>query len=177
MSDILLKCDVLMIQETWFLTSQIGTINQYFSNFNTYGISGMDENTLIIGRRHGGCSFLIKNSLSSSIIYIDLNNKRVCCIAMKTQFGLLYIFNVYLPCDTPNNDFLQDYNNVLSTISTCLDRYKIEYCIIGGDFNTDLSRNTLSLNAFLENENLEYVLKNYQPMYSIHLPAFQIITH
>ena len=38
------------------------------------------------------------------------------------------------------NDNLQDYNEVLSTISTCLSQYNAEYCVIAGDFNTDLSR-------------------------------------
>ena len=39
-----------------------------------------------------------------------------------------------------SNDSLHDYNEVFSTISTCLSQYNVEYCVIAGDFNTDLSR-------------------------------------
>ena len=79
-TELLPNCEILLIQKTWFLKSQIGTINQYFSDFNTCGISGMNENVLIQGRRYGGCSFLYKKSLSANVTCIDINSKRVCCI-------------------------------------------------------------------------------------------------
>ena len=57
-----------------------------------------------------------------------------------------------------SNNNLQDYNEVLSTISTCLSQYNVEYCVIAGDLNTDLSRinsgNTISLRSFVDEENL-----------------------
>ena len=56
-AELLSNTNILLLQETWLLKSQIGTINQYFSEFNTCGISGMHENVLIQGRRNGGCSF------------------------------------------------------------------------------------------------------------------------
>ena len=77
--ELLSKSDILFLQETWLLKSQIGTINQYFSEFNTCGISGMNENVLIQGRRYGGCSFLYKKSLSANVTCIDMNSMRVCC--------------------------------------------------------------------------------------------------
>ena len=73
-NEILKSCDILMIQETWLLTSQIGTINKEFSNYNTCGISGMNEKSLTSGRPHGGCSFLFCKSISSNISFIDLHN-------------------------------------------------------------------------------------------------------
>lgn len=158
LTELLLHCDILMLQETWLYESQIGRINQYFPNFNTLGISGMNENVIIYGRRYGGCSFLINKSLSAITTYIELNSKRVCCIRIKAQFGFLYVFNVYMPCDTYSNEYLQEYNDVLSTISKCLYQHKIEYCLIFGDMNTDLSRhrsgNTISLTSSVQNENL-----------------------
>ena len=164
-NEILKSCDILMIQETWLLTSQIGTINKEFSNYNTCGISGMNEKSLISGRPHGGCSFLFRKSISSNISFIDLNSHRVCCIKLITESCTVFIFNVYLPCDTMRNDNLQDYNEVLSTISTCLSQYNAEYCVIAGDLNTDLSRvnsgNTISLKAFVDEENLCFGLDKF----------------
>ena len=164
-NDILLSCDILMLQETWLLESQIGTINQYFSDFNTYGISGMNEKVLIQGRKYGGCSFLFKKSLASSITYVSLKLNRVCCIKIRTEFGYIYVFNVYMPCDTLSNEYLDEYNTVLSSISTCLHDHKVDYCLIAGDLNTDLSRhlsgNTISLNSFIAIENLEFILPKF----------------
>ena len=53
-AELLSNSAILLLQETWLLKSQIGTINQYFSEFNTCGISGINENVLIQGRRYGG---------------------------------------------------------------------------------------------------------------------------
>ena len=162
-NNLLLNCEILLLQETWLLNSQIGTINRHFSDFNTYGVSGMKENVLITGRPYGGCSFLYHKSLSPLITFIELNSKRVCCLQIKIEHGLLYVFNVYMPCDSTNNDNLQEYNETLSIISTCMSQHKINYCVIAGDLNTDLTRihsgNSISLNTFVEKENLGYVLK------------------
>ena len=152
-AELLSNSDILLLQETWSLKSQIGTINQYFSEFNTCGISGMNENVLIQGRRYGGCSFLYKKSLSSNITCIDMNSNRVCCIRLELNSCTLYVFNVHFPCDTNNNEYLQEYNDVLSDISSCMIKHDIDYCIIAGDLNTDLSRvnsgNTLILHSLV----------------------------
>ena len=77
-----------------------------------------------------------------------------------------------------SNDNLQDYNEVLSTISTCLSQYNAEYCVIAGDLNTDLSRvnsgNTISLKAFVDEENLFLVWISLQAEYHIHSLALEI---
>ena len=63
--------------------------HQYFSDFNTCGISGMNENVLIQGRRYGCCSFLYKKSLSVNVTCIDMNSKRVCCIQLEKKSFVL----------------------------------------------------------------------------------------
>ena len=82
-----------------------------------------------------------------------MNNNRVCCIRLELNSCTLYVFNVYFPCDTNNNEYLQEYNDVLSDISSCMIKHDIDYCIIAGDLNTDLSRvnsgNTLILHSFV----------------------------
>ena len=49
----------------------------------------------------------------------------------------------------------------MSAIRCCMIEHKIDYCVIAGDLNTDLSRlnsgNTLSLQSFVDNENLASV--------------------
>ena len=73
--------------------------------------------------------------------------------------------NVYFPCATNNNEYLQEYNDVLSDINSCMIQHNIDFCIIAGDLNTDLSRvnsgNILSLQSSIEKENLSYVMKTF----------------
>ena len=49
---------------------------------------------------------LLKKYLGPSIICIDVGSDRVCCIKLNTKIGMLYIFNVYMPCDTTSNDHI-----------------------------------------------------------------------
>ena len=69
-----------------------------------------------------------------------MNGNLVCFIRLELKSCTLYVFNVYFPCDTNNNEYLQEYNDVLSDISSCMIKHNIDYCIIAGDLNTDLSR-------------------------------------
>ena len=91
-TEILKSCEILLVQETWLLSSQIGTINKEFSNYNTFGICGMNEETLISGRPYGGYSFLIRKSIASNISYIDFHSNRVCCIKLIAENCTVYIF-------------------------------------------------------------------------------------
>ena len=159
---ILSNCSILLLQETWFLPREVGTLNKYFADYNTCGISSIDDKVLLKGRPYGGCSFLYEKALSASIESIEVDSNRVCCIRIKTHVGLVYVINVYMPCDTTSNTNIYEYHKALSNISTIFNTYNVVYCIIAGDMNTDLRRikslNTIHLNNFISNENLKYVL-------------------
>ena len=58
---LLANCDILLIQETWALPDQVGKLNRYFDEYNTYGVSGINANELLYGRPYGGVSFMFKN--------------------------------------------------------------------------------------------------------------------
>ena len=71
---------------------------------------------------------------------IHIESSRLCCIRFKAKFGLLYIFNVYMPCDNTSPNNFCEYNKVLSIISTYINTHNVVYCFIGGDMNTDIIR-------------------------------------
>ena len=106
-SELMKQCDILLMQETWCLPSNVGKLNQYFIDLNTYGISSVNDNVLLSGRPHGGCSFSYKKSLSASIAPIDIDCNRVCCMKLSTSIGHIYLYNVYMTCDASNNMYLQ----------------------------------------------------------------------
>ena len=69
-----------------------------------------------------------------------------------------------MPCDTSSNLYLQQYNGVLSHLSTNINYNNVSHCIVAGDLNTDFTRsdsgNTISLTSFIHNENLYSVLQD-----------------
>ena len=66
-------------------------------------------------------------------------------------------------CDNSTDSNLEEYNEVLSVISNFCATHNVENCVIGGDLNTDMprtkSRNSISLQNFMEEENLFLVFK------------------
>ena len=99
---LLATCDVLLLQETWCLPDQVGKFNKYFREHNIYGVSGITDNELLVGRPYGGVSFLYKKSMSPHIKWVEMSSKRVCCLRLTTNIGVIFLFNVYMPCDTAN---------------------------------------------------------------------------
>ena len=97
-------------------------------------------------------------SISPYVQVCELSSNRACCIRLSTNVGYVYLFNVYMPCDSTTNTNLDDYNEVLSVISNFCATHNVVNCVIGGDVNTDISRiksgNTISLQNFIEKENL-----------------------
>ena len=104
------------------------------------------------GRPYGGCTILYnKDFINIKPVYL-CNSKRVCGLTYSFSNKHVYIFNCYMPCDSNSDDDMNEFNAVLSDVSTYCLVNNVEYCIFAGDMNTDLSRsrsrNTISLNNF-----------------------------
>ena len=165
-SELLNMCDILLLQETWLYSSQFCLFTTYFNNYNNVSICGMDESVIHAGRPYGGCTILYKSSCTEIYpIYLGVS-KRTCGIKWKLNNSdeFVHLFTVYLPCDDNIAMHHHDFNNVLSAISTYCLQYNVEYCIIGGDFNTDIARvnsmNTTSLHNFVSDECLMFCMKS-----------------
>lgn len=155
--------DFLFLQEHWMLSDQINTFGRKVNSMHVHGVSGMKEHELLEGRPYGGCAILWKKSLVCKVTPVDVESKRVCAVHVSDANGLnLLMCNVYMPCDTNygNADAYLDILAELSQIAEKSDSHKI---VVGGDFNTDLSRsrslNTDALIAFMENEWLKVGLQ------------------
>ena len=71
-----------------------------------------------------------------------------------------------MSCDTSSNLYLQQYNEILSHLSTHIHFNNVTHCIVAGDLNTDFTRsdsgNIISLTSFINNENHYSVLQDYK---------------
>jgi exonuclease III len=148
MKDLMKNCDVMFVQENWFFDFEIGEFTKFIDDVNAYGVSGMDSHTPLTGRRFGGCAIVYRKTLNCSFTPIDSKNRRVCAMMMNLNDGpKILLICVYMPCDTSYDIMnLQFFNDVLNEIEFIIDSHPDhDHVIVGGDFNTDLSRADLSL--------------------------------
>ena len=132
-SELLTKCDIVLLQETWLYSSQFCLFTTYFNTYNNVSVCSMDESVLHAGRPYGGCTILYKSSYTDIYpIYLG-DSKRSCGIKWKLHnFDVfVHIFTVYMPCDVNNAMHHHDFNNVLSSITMYSLQNNVKYCIIG----------------------------------------------
>ena len=77
---LLKECDILLVQEIWTLKDQVGRLNRHFNDYNTCGISGINDEVLLKGRPYGGVSFLVFFSFFEKTTY--------CCRARRLSVRL-----------------------------------------------------------------------------------------
>ena len=144
-SDLLkLQCiDIVLLQETWLLNSNLLDLADIHDDYLFGGKSGVDSTSGILsGGPHGGVAILWNKSLSHQVEVIDIGNKRLFAIKIKLDTNeTLLIINVYMPCDNRSKSVVnEDYQTVIDIEHVLL---SLDYhsAIIYGDFNTCLNRN------------------------------------
>ena len=156
---LLLECDICLIQEHWLLNNRLSDLNTDYKDCVTFAVSGMTEHSLITGRPYGGCAVFIRKSIKCDSTFINCENNRICAVLCDFKSYSVLIASVYMPCD--DRSTINEYNFVLSCIEAAEQKYKPTYVIVGGDYNTDLSRvnslHTKSLQTFCDLNNLQCV--------------------
>ena len=141
----------LLIQEHWQYDRQfLDKVNAKFSNVDCITSSPMDENIPRIGRGKGGVAILWKNNFNGKIKKIKCNSKRLCAIEVLQENFRFILINVYMPTDPgPGNHDIPEFKEVLDEITIILLNSNTENFILGGDWNSDISRNSVQSNTFL----------------------------
>ena len=52
------NCDILILQEHWCYESNLDMFADQIGAINIFGVSGMDESQLLLGRPYGGCAIV-----------------------------------------------------------------------------------------------------------------------
>src|SRR5437867_5250343 len=66
--------DIILLQEHWLTTCELGKLNNINSSFTSIGVSAMDkriESGILIGRPFGGTAFLFKSTLLKHVKFIE----------------------------------------------------------------------------------------------------------
>ena len=153
--DLLSKCDFLLIQEIWkYDRIFIETVNREFPGYECIVRSPNDEAAESLGRLSGGVGIMFKNNIECNVEEVKCESKRLCALKLEIEELDIMLINVYMPCYTGiiNGD-LVEYNEVTNEINQLILSSRSQHAIIGGDFNTDISRNnaqTRSLISFAD---------------------------
>ena len=157
--------DFILLQEHWLFDKQIDSITNFVDGVNVVGVSGMKDTDLIYGRPYGGCAILWKKGIEYKVSPISFQSRRVCAVLCDHDQLKMLVINVYMPCDTGRSgDDSNEYCDILNEISLKCHALNIDNIIIGGDFNTDMSRlgslHTKHLLSFVYDERLVFCLEN-----------------
>jgi hypothetical protein len=142
-----IKPDLIMVQEHWLTLDNLSKLNLLSSNYFVFGSSAMNQVVCsgpLYGRPFGGTAILINNDHVSSTV----------CATTSDRFTAVKLYNwlfitVYMPCSgTQQRDDL--YRDILLELQALINEHSECNCLIGGDFNVDLSSNS-SLTQIVNN--------------------------
>ena len=160
-SSMFYDCQIMLIQEHWLYESQFYLFDRLFSDeICIHGKSSMDPSILRQGRPYGGNAIIWKSSIKNKIDVINTTSKRLTCIQlMMDEHTSILIFNVYMPCDQGyKGDMFTEFQDILAEMHTLMVFNNANYCIVGGDFNTDFAKikspYTKELTEYCNQENL-----------------------
>ena len=89
--------DILLLQETWLLSSNITKLAEINDKFSFVGTSGMDESQLLQGRPYGGLAIMWNKKLSCQIRPVDTGStRRICAVELNCGAEKFLIINGYI---------------------------------------------------------------------------------
>lgn len=128
------KNDILLLQETWLLPSELGYLANIHPDFQSTGTSAVNlSNGPLVGRPHGGVAILWRSTMQA--IVIDCNEPRITGIELSLKSGNILILTIYMP--THNIVNLPEFSDLLSKVNAIIEEKNANNSIIIGDFNAD----------------------------------------
>jgi exonuclease III len=140
-------CDIIMLQEHCLYESEFYKIAMIGNGSGVEAVSSMCENVQRLGRPYGGCAIVWNPRLNAKIDGVATNNSRSCAVTINFGHVSFLLINVYMPCDGRDPGSVE-YKSVMDDMVQLVNKVNSTYVIIGGDFNTDISRNSSHVEAF-----------------------------
>ncbi len=100
LKDIFMKCDILLIQETWLYTFQHEEIGKVLVDSEHHAVSAMDEcDVSRVGRPYGGCAVVWRRGLALDFRPLTTTSRRLCAVVAQSECAKLLLVSVYMPND------------------------------------------------------------------------------
>jgi len=131
--DLCSKYDILFLQETWLLKSELHMLSTLHPDFQSMGISAInEENGILCGRPFGGLAILWRKELEHIKVH-DYNDPRLLGLEVHSNHGKLMFINVYMPYQCADNSDL--YLHYLGKLAALVHESDTSKIALLGDFN------------------------------------------
>ena len=92
------------------------------------------------------------STLANNVVPVQCESKRICAVIIQLAGNAkMLLICVYMPCDDRRADGnLNEYIDTLNEIEILCNSAHVNQICIGGDFNTDLNRNTHQTRKLIE---------------------------
>ena len=144
--------DLLLLQETWLLNSNMSVLNNIHRDYVGNGVSGTPDDELLIGRPKGGVAILWKKTLSKLVEFHKVpDTDRACAVTITLGAVKTTCINLYLPVDSQSKTRItQEFLNTVDATQVFMEQCSSRHIILGGDFNVDFTRHNAH-DVFLKN--------------------------
>ncbi|XP_073958157.1 uncharacterized protein, partial [Choristoneura fumiferana] len=127
--------DIIAIQETWLLPSDLAYLTSIDEDFGSTGTSAVDTaKGMLMGRPHGGVALLWRKSVFSCVSIVPCVNPRIAAIKVSMCDKTVLIMTVYMPVNCIDN--LTEFTDCLGQLNAITEDSGIENVIVLGDFNS-----------------------------------------
>src|ERR1043165_7900519 len=149
----LINYDVILLQEHWLQSNDLGKLDSIDTDFISYKVSSMDKKVasgILTGRPFGGVAILCRKSLANRIQLTesDVSEGRFLSIKLLCSDRNIIITCVYFPCISNTEDYYVNSSSVFSHIETTLVDFPDYAQIIGGDFNFECIQGNIGYELF-----------------------------
>ena len=126
--------DILFLQETWLLDTELYLLKQIHKEFDGFGISSVDtDHGILTGRPYGGLGVLWRKDFNPNCHTILYDDTRLLGLELCNDGNTILFLNVYLPYQCSQN--FEDYTFYLGKIHSILADAETSQFIVTGDFN------------------------------------------
>jgi len=180
--DLLLNVyDIVFLQEHWLTNSQVNDLSVSYPSHLVHGVSGFSNDEVLSGRPYGGCAIFWRSSLALTPVKVDTCSRRICAILLEAKDVRLLCVCVYLPYEKANEN-TDEFLFQMSVIDSIISQFPDCHVIVGGDFNTDFSRQSFQsrvLKDFCVRSNLHPVCDHSKSsidyIYNFNMTSFSVI--
>lgn len=128
--------DIVLLQETWLLPHDLGSINSIHEEFLGTANSAVDTSQgLLRGRPYGGLAILWRKDRFPNVSVVQCNNTKISALCLHVGLRTILIINVYMPCDDSEIESFTEYVSCLGYINAIIEENNVQAVFILGDFN------------------------------------------
>ena len=146
LSNLCLTNDIIMCQEHWLYPDELWKLEKVNYDFMCVCTSAMGnaaQRGIRRGRPFGGVGFLVRKTLLPFFKCIAKRERFIAVLVADVLF-----INLYLPCNTGTNDYVENVQCILSDINTVILESGAANVIFGGDFNFQFDNVSLGCQIF-----------------------------